>query len=125
MVLVDSSIWIGYFSKGWYQDLDKLIKEDLVYTNDIILAELIPFMYHAHAITAIQALKRLEKFELEIHWPGIIELQKLNLKNGINNVGIPDLIILQYAIQHHLRLWSNDKHFRLMQDYIDIRMYVP
>ncbi len=44
-VLVDTSIWIDYFrtcdnSPG----LDFLIDENLVVTNDIILAELIPYL---------------------------------------------------------------------------------
>ena len=44
-VLVDSSVWIDYF-KGAARStaLDMLIDENLVVTNDLILAELIPFL---------------------------------------------------------------------------------
>ena len=56
-VLVDTSVWIGYFSKGEYIQLERLIKEDLVVTNDLILAELLPFMHKAGAFKAIHALE--------------------------------------------------------------------
>ena len=42
-VLVDTSIWIDYFRGGDNsKDLDFLMDEDLIVTNDIVLAELIP-----------------------------------------------------------------------------------
>lgn len=43
-VLVDASIWIDYF-KGddGSQYVDRLIDENIIVTNEIILAELIPY----------------------------------------------------------------------------------
>ena len=42
-VLVDTSIWIDYFRDGDNsKDLDYLIDENLIVTNDIMLAELSP-----------------------------------------------------------------------------------
>lgn len=44
-VLVDSSVWIDYFRTGSKsQKLDVFIDENLLCTNDLILAELIPFL---------------------------------------------------------------------------------
>ena len=44
-VLVDTSIWIDYSRGGEDSDnLDYLIDENLIVTNDIILAELIPYL---------------------------------------------------------------------------------
>lgn len=44
-VLVDTSVWIEYFRSGNnFEKLDFLIDENLVVTNDLILAELIPFL---------------------------------------------------------------------------------
>jgi predicted nucleic acid-binding protein len=123
MVLVDSSVWISFFSKGESDDLETLIKEDLVLVNDLIAAELIPFMRRAKAKKAINAFEAIKKTELSIFWPGIIELQTLNLKKGVNNVGIPDLIILQNAIQNHCFLWSYDKHFNLMANHTELKLY--
>ena len=124
-VLVDTSIWIGFFSKGDHTHLEDLIREDLVIINDVILAELLPFLHHAKAYKAAAALQAIEKYPLDIHWPAIIELQKLNLRNGNNKVGIPDLIICQYTIQHRIPIWTNDKHFRLMHKHVNISLYGP
>jgi len=44
-VLIDSSIWIDYFKSGDNaEDLEGLIDENLVAINDIILAELVPYL---------------------------------------------------------------------------------
>ncbi len=122
-VLVDTSIWIGFFSKGIYSHLEDLIVEDLVIINDVILAELLPFMHKAQAYKAMHILQSIEKKLLQIHWPSIIELQKLNLANGINGVGIPDLIICQHCLQNNLFLWTNDKHFNFMEKYTELKIY--
>ena len=44
--------------------------------------------------------------------------QEINLRNGINKVGIADLIIVQNTRDHNLCLYSLDKHFELMSRYI-------
>lgn len=124
MVLVDSSIWIGYFSKGLYDELSQLINEDLVVTNDVILSELIPFLEHANAFEAVSSLRAFEKIPMSIDWEGIRLLQKLNLESGINRVGIPDLLILQNVIFNNLTLWTNDKHFNLMAQNVELKLFV-
>jgi hypothetical protein len=44
-VLVDTSIWIDYFRSGENsKDLDDLMDENLIVMNDIILAELVPYL---------------------------------------------------------------------------------
>ena len=44
-VLVDTSIWIDYFRSGENSaDMEVLIDENLITTNDIILAELVPYL---------------------------------------------------------------------------------
>jgi predicted nucleic acid-binding protein len=44
-VLVDTSVWVEYFRSGNNSEkLDFLIDENLIVTNDLILAELIPFL---------------------------------------------------------------------------------
>jgi len=46
----------------------------------------------------------------------------MNLQNGINNVGIPDLIILQQVIGQKISLFSFDKHFKLMQNHLNFEL---
>ena len=44
-VLVDSTIWIDYFRSGENSNkLDYFIDEDILFINNLILAELIPFL---------------------------------------------------------------------------------
>jgi len=44
-VIIDSSVWIEYSRKGNNSEkVDFLIDEDLIVTNDLILAELAPFL---------------------------------------------------------------------------------
>ncbi len=116
-VLVDSSVWIDYF-RGTriikISDLEALIDNNQICINDLILAEILPILYHQKETTLISILKSIRNIQLEIDWGGIIELQRINLKNGINKVGVPDLIIVQNVLQNNVRLYSVDKHFQIM-----------
>lgn len=113
-VLVDSSIWISYFKNGEPAVLDRLIQEDLVCTNEIILSELIPLLLKQKEHSTVEGLLSLERIPLHIDWEIIRRYQLSNLQNGINHVGIPDVIILQQVIDQKLSLFSFDKHFELM-----------
>ena len=107
-VLVDTSIWIDYFRGGDNsKDLDFLIDEDLVVTNNIILTELIPYLKIKRQIKVVRLLHKINLIPLDIHWGEIIEFQVKCLKSGANGIGIPDLIIAQNAKQH--RALSNAK----------------
>ncbi|TGL50436.1 PIN domain-containing protein [Leptospira kemamanensis] len=116
-VLLDSSVWIEYFrdynSKVSYE-VDKLIDIGNIFTNDLILTEIIPYLKIKKQNQLIQILGSIECFEMNIDWKQIIEFQTTNLKNGINKIGIPDLLILQNIIQNHCSLFTLDKHFKLM-----------
>ena len=122
-VLVDSSVWIDYF-KGAARStaLDMLIDENLVVTNDLILAELIPFLLLKKQKALVGLLQKIRRLPLGIDWDHIMELQLSCLRHGNNGVGIPDLIIAQNAIQHHLALFSLDKHFRLLSKHVALTL---
>ncbi len=120
-VIVDTSVWIDYFRDGSHSEkLDFLIDENLVATNDLILAELIPFLKIRNQRKLIGLLLNIQKLELSIDWPQIIDFQYKCLKNGLNGVGIPDLIIAQNAKQHHSEIFSLDHHFSLMKDLLSL-----
>lgn len=120
-VLVDTSVWIDFF-RGSDTMLDRLIEEDLVVTNEVILTELIPSLRMHNQGELIDSLTALESIELSIDWDLIREMQLINLRNGINKIGIPDLMIAQQCIENHLTLYSFDKHFSLMLDYFEFQM---
>ena len=122
-VLVDSSVWIAYFrGTSDLPSLDWLIEEGLVVTNDLILAELTPSLQVRGERKLVGLLREIERVPLALDWDGIIEMQVTCLRNGVNRVGIPDLIIAQNAIQHHLALFSLDKHFRLISKHVALTL---
>ena len=123
-VLVDTSIWIDYFKAGdSSSDLDYLIDENLIVTNDIILAELIPYLIIKRQTKVIKLLYEVNRVPLSIHWVEIIEYQVKCLKGGANGVGIPDLIIAQNAKQNSYKVYSLDKHFRLLNQVLKVKLY--
>jgi len=125
-ILVDSSVWVDYFrGTGLSSDhLDLLIEENLVVTNDLILAELLPPLLIRREKQLVQLLKELERQPMAVNWDEIIQLQTVCLDNGVNGIGIPDLMIAQNAMQRGLRLFSNDKHVALISRYIALELFL-
>ena len=122
-VLVDTSIWIEYFRTGTNSEkLDFLIDENLIVINDLILAELVPSLRVRNQRKIIKLLNHITKLELSINWDQLIEFQFKCLKNGLNGIGIPDLIIAQNAKQNHCEIYSLDSHFKLMKDILRLQL---
>ena len=122
-VLVDSSVWIDYFRGGGNSDrLDVLIDENILVINDLILAELIPFLKTQNQHKLIYLLNFVERLDMNIDWEQIIDFQYRCLRNGINGIGIPDLIIAQNALQNHCEIYSLDQHFKLMKKTLELAL---
>ena len=122
-VLVDSSVWISYFRDvNAHERLDELIENNQICTNDLILAELIPFLHVKKKAVIVDLMLELPKAEVSINWEFIINLQIGNLQNGINKVGIPDLLLVDHVIANNLILYSEDKHFRLMREHANFEL---
>jgi len=124
-VLVDTSVWVEYFRSGNNsEELDFLIDENLIVTNDLILAELIPFLKVRKQRKLTNLLLNINKLNLSISWSQIIEYQYKCLKNGLNGVGIPDLIIAQNAKQNNCEIYSLDNHFSLMKNILTLKIHI-
>jgi predicted nucleic acid-binding protein len=124
-VLVDTSVWVEYFRSGNNSEkLDFLIDENLIVTNDLILAELIPFLKVRKQRKLTNLLLTINRLNLSINWGQIIEYQYKCLKNGLNGVGIPDLIIVQNAKQNNCEIYSLDNHFNLMKDILTLKIQI-
>ena len=124
MVLVDSSVWTDYFRVGKNGDkLDGLIDENLVATNDLILAELIPYLKLRNQRKLVQLLHTIYNLDLTIQWNQLIDWQYQCLRQGLNGIGIPDLIIAQNAAQNHCMLYSMDYHFEMIQEIVKIELF--
>jgi len=122
-VIVDTSVWIDYFRSGNNSaKLDFLIDEELIVINDLILAELVPFLKVQNQRNIIKLLFTIKKLDLTLNWDQIIEFQFNCLRNGLNGIGIPDLIVAQNAKQNRCEIYSFDNHFRLMKDILELQL---
>jgi predicted nucleic acid-binding protein len=121
--LVDTSAWIEYFrSGGNSKQLDFLIDENLVVINDLILSELVPFLKIRNQRKIIDLLHSIDKLKLSIDWNQIIDFQFKCLKNGLNGISIPDLVVAQNAKQNNSEIYSLDNHFKLMKDILGLNL---
>ncbi|MDZ4200172.1 MAG: PIN domain-containing protein [Kiritimatiellia bacterium] len=118
---MDTSVWVAYFrGASDLPAMDWFIEEDLVVTNDLLLAELTPSLLVCGERKLVRLLGEIERLPLALDWEGIVEMQVTCLRNGINKVGIPDLIVAQQAMQCGLSLFTLDNHFRLMSRHMPI-----
>jgi predicted nucleic acid-binding protein len=122
-ILVDSSIWIDYFRGGDKSEvMNEYIDENIICTNHLILSELVPALRIQKQFKLIELLYEVSIAPLNIDWNRIINYQTTCLKNGMNKVSIPDLIIVDNAIEHNLVLFTIDKHFKLIKEHIDLKL---
>jgi len=122
-VIVDTSVWIDYFKSGNNSaKLDFLIDEELIVINDLILAELVPYLKVQNQRDIIKLLFTIKKLDLTLNWDQIIEFQFNCLENGLNGIGISDLIVAQNAKQNRCEIYSFDNHFRLMKDILELQL---
>ena len=124
MTLVDTSVWIDYFRNGITADtVVALIRENELCTNDVILAELIPSINQRREFELKELLLSVPKLQLRIDWDGLVSMQTENLRNGINKVGMADLMIAQNAMQNGIALFSCDRHFQLMASVMPLPLF--
>jgi predicted nucleic acid-binding protein len=124
MILVDSSVWIAYF-KGDDRalPLNELIDLNDLCINHLILAELIPSIVQKREKALKELLLAIKNIDMKVNWQELIDMQIVNLSNGINNVGIADLIIAQNAMHNGLELFTLDRHFLLLSQYHKLKIY--
>jgi hypothetical protein len=124
-ILIDTSIWIDYFKSGTNSSrLDSLIDDNLIVINNIILAELVPFLAIKKQFKVIELLSNITLLPLQTDWAEIINWQTTCLSKGHNGIGIPDLLIAQNSKQQNCKIYSLDKHFRLLNEAIeDIQLF--
>ena len=73
MILVDTSVWIDYFRNGSTADaLDKLIENDMICINDVILSELLPSINQRHEEELKELLLSFPKLQMKIDWNEIV-----------------------------------------------------
>jgi predicted nucleic acid-binding protein len=85
-----------------------------VYINEIILAELIPSAKARNEKEFIECLYGIELLRLTIDWDEIIEMQYYCIKNGINKLGLLDIVIAQNAKQNNVGVFTIDRNMILL-----------
>lgn len=66
-VLVDTSVWVDYFRSGAHSGkLDFLIDENLIVINDLILAEIVPFLEVKNQLKLLGLLRHVNKLPFHI-----------------------------------------------------------
>lgn len=122
-VLVDSSVWIEYFNQGEPSALDELISENLICTNALILAELIPVLRVQNKVKLINILRVIKCMELEINWDEITDYQIKCIRKGVSGIGLPDLIMAQNSLQNNCPIFALDKHFKKLSKVMNLELY--
>jgi predicted nucleic acid-binding protein len=123
-ILVDSSVWIAFFRGSIPKDpLFELIDANQLCSNDLILSEIVPSLIVRKQKELVTTLHQIQRYSLSIDWHELIDFQVRNLRKGINNVGVPDLIIMQNVIQHKLILYTLDSRFTKMSEIFPFKMY--
>lgn len=123
-VIVDTNIWIDYFrSNSDSEALHYLFDSERIVINDVVLAELLPAMNVFGKAEPIAMLKAIEKLPVFVNWDGLIGIQTLCLQNGVNGVGLSDLMIVQSAKEYDAMIFSHDKHFRLIKNILNVELF--
>jgi predicted nucleic acid-binding protein len=123
-VLVDSSVWVDYFRTGRHaEELESLLEDGRVVINDLILAELIPALHVKRQPRLINLLHELEQEPMQPDWEELIRMQIACLRDGLNGIGIPDLLIAQNAMQHGFKLMTRDGHFVRLARHVPLQLH--
>ena len=127
MILVDSSVWIDYFSGNGSQEtdfLDGVLGVRAVAIGDLILTEVLQgFRHDKDYKTAKRLLKELTIFELlgkKMAVKSTDNFRKLR-KKGLTIRKTADVIIASFCIEHNLPLLFSDKDFKPFVEHLGLR----
>ena len=127
MILVDSSVWIDYFTgvdTGQTDTLDRTLGSRLVAIGDLILTEVLQgFRVDRDYMTAKALFDDLTVFELlgkEMALKSADNFRTLR-KRGITIRKTADVIIASFCIDRDLPLLFSDKDFRPFVRHLGLR----
>lgn len=127
VILVDSSVWIDYFSGNGSREadfLDEILGKRAVAIGDLILTEVLQgFRHDKDYKTARRLLTEFTIFELlgtERAVKSAENFRKLR-KKGITIRKTADVIIASFCIEHKLPLLFSDKDFQPFVEHLGLR----
>ncbi|MBO7145736.1 MAG: PIN domain-containing protein [Salinivirgaceae bacterium] len=124
MILADTNIIIDFWNKPT-EPIEKIFDTEEIATCGVIKAELLRGSHSEKQFSQIE--KALSDFTYltfsEIDWIGLSK-QFIVLKRSGLAVPFQDAMIAYLAIKYNCEVWTNDKHFRLMQVVLpDLKLY--
>ena len=127
MILVDSSVWIDYFSGNGSPEtdfLDGVLGVSAIAIGDLILTEVLQgFRHDKDYKTAKRLLEELTIFELlgkKMAVKSADNFRKLR-KKGVTIRKTADVIIASFCIEHNLPLLFSDKDFKPFVEHLGLR----
>lgn len=125
--MIDTSVWIDYFrdsDKELNDFIDRLIDEDVVYTNGVIKSELLigtktqkEYDLTKNNLECFHSLELDDRIFSETSEVGF------QLKRKGITVPLSDLIIAVQCFEHQLMLIEKDKHFQKIKECLDLKLF--
>jgi predicted nucleic acid-binding protein len=131
MILVDSSVWIAYFTGDgiWQSDvLEKLLPSEPLLIGDLILAEVLQGFRmekdykKAKDFLSFLNFKELVGYDIAIKSSSNYRLLR---KKGITVRKTIDVIIGTYCIENKIKLLHNDHDFDPMEKHFGLKVIFP
>ena len=129
-VLIDTSAWIDFFRdpvSSYGLIVDRLLKDDLACTCNLVIAELVPatrtrkaFLELSNFLGALPMLSDPPDM-----WNKVKEAGFILRRKGVSGVGIPDLIIAVVSQFYDAPVFSKDRHFTAMREYLGLVLFEP
>jgi len=126
MILVDTSVWIDYFNgkiNVFTDELDLLLRKELVVTGDLILAEILQgFREDMDFINAKKVLTELECFAMVSKTLAIKSAQNFRYlrKMGITVRKTTDMLIGTFCIENRIPLLYQDRDFDPLKNHLGL-----
>lgn len=127
MILVDSSVWIDYFTgvdSPQVVKLDEFLGVEPIAIGDLILTEVLQgFRLDKDFKTAKSLLDELVLFEMLGHRMAIKSAENFRLlrKKGVTIRKTADVIIASFCIDRKMPLLFSDKDFKPFVQYLGLR----
>ena len=108
MILVDTSVWVEYFRKG-YAQLQSLLQEAEVASHPMIIGELACGLLHPRQ-EILSMLDTLPQITVAEHSEVLQLIDKKHLMGS--GIGYVDAHLLASAILSNTPLWTQDNHLK-------------
>ncbi len=131
MILVDSSVWIGYFNgdrSPQTNKLDELLGQEPVALGDLILTEVLQgFRIDKDYKAAKTLLTSLTVYDLLGENMAIKSAENFRMlrKKGITIRKTVDVIIATFCIENDFQLLHSDKDFDPLSMHLNLRSILP